>query len=133
METGDCGQQHEKGNELGSHFCIVTHPVLSAIIQSSPGRFRAGWFNASVGVGGRGVVPTRDDDVFGAGYFYTDLDPDRFAIGGSLDDSEQGFEVFYNASIMPATRLTFDLQYFDSPLPDTDDSILLALRLQADL
>ena len=42
-------------------------------------------FNASVGAGGRGVIPSRDDDFFGLGYFYSDVAPDRFIFGDVLD------------------------------------------------
>jgi len=86
-------------------------------------------FNASVGIGGRGLLPQRDDDVFGAGYYYSDLDPDRFTVI-EPDDSEQGVEVFYNLAITPATRLSFDFQWLDTPIPGLDDAYLFAARLQ---
>ena len=51
----------------------------------------------SIGVGGRGIIPTRDDDVFGVGYYYTHFqDTD---IGGAL-----GFDNCGQAS-RPSTTL----------------------------
>jgi porin len=54
-------------------------------------------WSGSFGVGGRGVVPSRDDDVFGVGYYYTRFQDTR--VGGllGLDHEGQGFETFYNA------------------------------------
>jgi porin len=86
-------------------------------------------FTGSIGVGGRGIFPGRDDDVFGIGYYYADVEADRFDIPVELDNSEHGVEVFYNMAITPAVKLTFDLQYHDSPLP-TDDATLMGVRLE---
>jgi porin len=85
-------------------------------------------WSGSFGVGGRGIVPSRDDDVFGVGYYYTHFQGTR--VGGLLgfSDEGQGFETFYNAAITPATHLTFDLQLADSALP-TDTAVILGARL----
>jgi porin len=86
-------------------------------------------WSGSFGVGGRGIVPARDDDVFGVGYYYTHFQETR--IGGLLgvDDEGQGFETFYNAAIIPAAHLTFDMQLADSALPRTDTAVILGARL----
>jgi porin len=86
-------------------------------------------WSASFGVGGRGIIPSRDDDVFGIGYYYTRLQDTR--VGGLLGISDEGqeFETFYNAAITPASHLTFDLQLADSALPDTDTAVILGARL----
>jgi porin len=86
-------------------------------------------WSASVGVGGRGIIPSREDDVFGVGYYYTHFQESR--VGGLLgfEDEGQGFETFYNAAITPASHLTFDLQLADSALPRTDTAVLLGGRL----
>jgi hypothetical protein len=74
----------------------------------------------------------RDDDVFGVGYYYADVDPDRFIgiVADDFDDREQGIEAFYNLAITPATHLTFDLQWLDTPFTDLDDAVVLGLRLR---
>jgi porin len=86
-------------------------------------------WSASFGVGGRGIIPSRDDDVFGVGYYYTRLQETR--IGGPLGikDEGQGFETFYNVAVIPAAHLTFDMQLADSALPRIDTAVILGARL----
>jgi porin len=86
-------------------------------------------WSASLGLGGRGIISSRDDDVFGVGYYYTRLQGTR--VGGLLGikDEGQGFETFYNAAITPASHLTFDMQLADSALPNTDTAVILGARL----
>jgi porin len=87
--------------------------------------------NISVGIGGRGVIPTRSNDVFGLGYFYNDLFSDHFTsdIVG-IEDHTQGGEVFYNLAITPAAKFSTNLQYLAAGLEDKDDAIVLSGRLQ---
>jgi porin len=86
-------------------------------------------WSASFGVGGRGMIPSRDDDVFGVGYYYTHFQETR--VGGLLgfEDEGQGFETFYNVAITPASHLTFDMQLADPALPRTDTAVILGGRL----
>lgn len=86
-------------------------------------------FSASVGLGGRGIIPSRDNDTFGIGYFYINLQKTR--IGGllNLENSSQGFETFYNLAVTPAAGLTFNLQVLDSPNPANDTAVVLGTRL----
>ena len=67
----------------------------------------------SVGVGGKGVVPTRDLDRFGLGYYYIVMENPRFR--GPLRTrtflrDEWGFEAFYNVALTPWMLLTPDIQ-----------------------
>jgi porin len=86
-------------------------------------------WSGSIGVGGRGIIPSRDDDVFGVGYYYTRFQESR--VGGPLGfkDEGQGFETFYNVALIPAAQLSFDLQLADSALPRTDTAVMLGGRL----
>jgi porin len=86
-------------------------------------------WSGSIGVGGRGIIPSRDDDVFGVGYYYTRSQGTR--IGGLLgfEDESQGLETFYNVAVIPAAHLSFDLQLADSALPRTDTAVILGGRL----
>ena len=86
-------------------------------------------WSASVGVGGRGIIPSRDDDVFGVGYYYTHFQETRLSGLLGFKDEGQGFETFYNVAITPASHLTFDLQLADSALPQTDTAVILGGRL----
>jgi porin len=87
-------------------------------------------FTFSVGVGGRGIIPGRDNDLFGAGYFYTETDSGNVLTDIGIEKSTQGFEMFYNVAITPAARLGFDLQWLEASLPKTDDAVVLGARLQ---
>jgi porin len=86
-------------------------------------------WSVSIGIGGRGIIPSRDLDVFGVGYYFTRIRETR--IGGLLgiDDESQGFEAFYELAITPATYLTLDAQVQDSALPDIDTAVILGARL----
>jgi len=83
----------------------------------------------SAGLGGRGLIPRRDNDTFGVGYFYSGLVSTRFTGIVGIDDHTQGFELFYSLAVTPAAQLTFDLQLIDSPLATLDTAVVLGLRL----
>jgi porin len=85
------------------------------------------------GIGGRGLIPGREEDVFGIGYFYSKLQTGGI-VAGAIDSryGEQGFEVFYEAALTPWMHLTPDLQVVE-PGPDgTDTAVILGLRLLVD-
>lgn len=86
-------------------------------------------WSASGGVGGKGIIPSRERDTFGVGYFHIKFQTGRLTDYEDADDQSQGFEAFYNVSITPAANLTFDAQVLDSPLPDVDTAVVLGLRL----
>jgi porin len=86
-------------------------------------------WSISGGVGGKGIIPGRDRDVFGVGYFHATLQQSRLSGLLGIDESSDGFEAFYNLSVTPASFLTFDVQVADSPPPATDTAILLGVRL----
>jgi porin len=102
------------------------------------GRF--GWSNGeanlfeqfySVGVGGKGTLPSRDHDTWGAGYYLANFsDNIRDVLGVH---SEQGVELFYNIEITPWLRVTPDLQVIVNPgggFQDRDVAIVYGLRTQ---
>ena len=62
------------------------------------------------GYWGRGLIPTRDNDTFGIGYYYNRVQILRISGILGLENSAQGFECFYNIAITPACRVTLDLQ-----------------------
>ena len=70
----------------------------------------------SFGFGGKGIIPTRDKDQFGIGYYYLKFSDD---ISSDLRqrlslDHEQGIEVFYNAAVLPWLHISPDLQIINS-------------------
>jgi porin len=86
-------------------------------------------WSGSIGVGGRGIIPSRDHDTFGVGYFYTHFQDTL--IGGALgfQNEAQGFEAFYNIAITPAANLTLDVQVQDTALPNVDTAVVVGARL----
>lgn len=85
----------------------------------------------SIGVGGKGVIPHRDNDTFGVGYYFLDLSNDL----PSNYHSEQGIECYYNIEITPWLHLTPDIQIITNPggTDDNDVSFVYGLRLQTNL
>ncbi len=85
----------------------------------------------SIGVGGRGIVPERDKDTYGLGYYFvkmTDEIPDRLNI-----DSEQGVEMYYSFEVTPWFHLTPDLQVIVNPgggIGDRDVAVVYGIRGQ---
>lgn len=85
----------------------------------------------SAGLGGKGIIPGRDNDTFGLGYYYADFTndlPDALNI-----DSEQGVELFYNIEITPWLHITPDLQVIVDPgggFGDRDVAIVYGVRAQ---
>ncbi|MCZ6508141.1 MAG: carbohydrate porin [Acidobacteria bacterium] len=86
-------------------------------------------WSVSGGIGGRGVIPGRDDDVFGVGYFYSHLQTLRITGVLGLDDHVHGAEAFYNIALTPATFLTLNGQVIEDALPATDTTLILGMRL----
>jgi porin len=87
----------------------------------------------SIGLGGKGIIPERDDDTYGLGYYYVDFEgrlPERLNI-----HSTQGVELFYNIELTPWMHLTPDLQVIVNPGGDADRdvAIVAGLRLQMTL
>lgn len=69
-------------------------------------------FVANGGVGGRSMIPRRQLDTFGIGYFYLGLS-DNFKTTTQPfkpQRDEYGVELFYNVAVTPWARLTTDLQ-----------------------
>jgi len=83
----------------------------------------------SAGLGGRGLIPRRDNDTFGFGYFYTSIVKARLSTILGIDDHTQGFEFFYNLAVTPAAQVTFDLQLIDPAASTLDTAVILGVRL----
>ena len=80
----------------------------------------------SIGLVGTGIIPGRDRDRFGVGYYYQQLSDNR--IGLLTDDNEQGVEVFYNMAVTPWFELGADLQVTDGAGRFSDTAVVGGLR-----
>ena len=85
--------------------------------------------SVSLGIGGRGVIDSRPNDVFGIGYFYNDVYDDNLTSKLGFEGESQGIEAFYNLAITPAAKFSINLQYLEPSLKDVDDAIVLSGRL----
>lgn len=86
-------------------------------------------WSLSVGLGGKGLIPGRDLDTAGLGYFYNRLqDRDTIAFD-RLSGATQGLEVYYNVAIARSVALSLDLQWTKSAFDQVDDALILGARL----
>ena len=70
-------------------------------------------FFYSLGIGGKGVIPTRHNDRYGFGFYYIDVSNPKlqgFFRTTKLLRDEYGFEAFYNIAVTPWLMLTPDVQ-----------------------
>jgi porin len=97
------------------------------------------------GIGGKGVIPGRDDDTFGLGFVRTQFSSEfvpflRQALNLGLNH-EDAIEMYYSAAITPWLDATADLQIIDpglkkspsSPPPllaNVDTAVIAGLRLR---
>lgn len=83
----------------------------------------------SGGIGGRGVLPGRPDDIFGVGYFRNEVQTRRLTTLLGVQDSYEGYEAFYNIAVTPAIGLTFNLQVVEPARDTMDEAVVLGARL----
>ena len=88
----------------------------------------------SLGLGGKGVIPRRDHDRFGLGFFYTEWSDIPLAEALGINNS-QGVELFYNIEIAPWLHITPDLQVLINPggVSDRATAIVYGMRVQMNL
>jgi len=82
----------------------------------------------SIGVGGKGVIPGRGRDSFGAAFYYVELTDQFQGILRRLDDSYGG-EIYYNFELTPWLHFTPDLQVLSPSLSQIDTTVVTGLRL----
>ncbi|MEW6584675.1 MAG: carbohydrate porin [Nitrospirota bacterium] len=93
----------------------------------------------SIGLGGKGVIPSRELDELGIGYYYVDVSNPKFT--GPLADrsflrDEYGVEAYYNIAITPWMKLTPDIQVIrpaqKQVLQIDEDTLLLSKKKDVD-
>lgn len=89
----------------------------------------------NVGLQAQGLLPSRDQDTMGVGYFYSGLSGDfKGLLNPPLDlDDLQGVELYYNAAITPYFHLTADIQFVEPASRANDTAVVLGLRGNIDL
>ena len=86
----------------------------------------------SIGVGGKGMIPTRDNDSFGIGYYYLDLSNKLPELIQRHSEDEKGIEIFYNIAVTPWLHITPDLQIIDPARSNVDTTVVAGVRVVMD-
>jgi porin len=82
----------------------------------------------SFGVGGQGMLPGRDLDRFGIGFYYTSFSRDLRGL--ILDSSEIGLEIFYNIAATNWLYVTPDIQVIEPAGRRSETAFITGLRVQ---
>jgi porin len=83
----------------------------------------------SIGFGGRGLIPGRDEDVFGIGFGYGQFNDDTPLSRLLIENDGYGLEVFYNAMLAPGVALTGDIQWIETASRSADTALVAGVRL----
>lgn len=86
----------------------------------------------SIGVGGRGLIPGRENDTFGAGFFYVDISDELPNLVLRRFGDSNGVEVFYNIEIAPWFHVTPDIQIINPSNKRVDTAIVFGIRTRID-
>lgn len=87
----------------------------------------------SLGMGGKGMIPGRDNDTFGVGYYYLAVSNKMGPVLSSLANDEQGIELYYNIAITPWLHITPDIQIIDPGRSHYSDTAVVAgVRMKID-
>jgi porin len=81
-----------------------------------------------IGIGGRGMLPGRNRDRFGIGFYHTKLSNDLPSI--FLSDDEIGLEIFYNIAATNWLYVTPDIQVIEPTARRATTAFLAGLRVQ---
>ena len=86
------------------------------------------YWTVSAGISGRGSIPNRDDDTWGVGLFYNDVQGlDRPLL--SFNNANGGVEAYYDIALFGCANLTLDAQWVKSAFESVDDATILGGRL----
>jgi len=83
----------------------------------------------SGGIGGRGLIPGRDDDTYGVGLGYSDFDTTPLLAAAGFDDDAWVFEAFYNFDLGHGLSLTANIQVLDPFLSTIGTTTIVGGRL----
>ena len=86
----------------------------------------------SIGLGGKGLIPGRDNDSFGIGYYYLAISDKLPRIIERRTQDEQGLELYYNVAITPWLHITPDLQVIEPVRDNVETTIVAGVRMKID-
>jgi porin len=86
------------------------------------------YWTFSAGLSGRGSIPSRDNDTWGIGIFYNDVQGlDRPLI--TFNNTNGGVEVYYDIALFGWAHLTLDAQWVKSAFDSVENATILGGRL----
>jgi porin len=88
-------------------------------------------WNIAAGIGGKGLIPGRDADGWGAGFYFIDMSKKGLLAAINIGN-EVGGEAFYNIAVTPAVHATLDAQLVSSARSRQDTAWILGGRLNLD-
>lgn len=87
------------------------------------------WF-LGAGVGGRGVLDSRPNDTFGAGFYYLGITDELPPVVDARARDEWGFELYYSAAVTPWLLITPDLQVIEPVSRAVETTVVAGLRVK---
>lgn len=87
-------------------------------------------WSISFGVGGSSLLPNRQDDTFGVGWYYINLSDEFGPVVSAVLDDEQGVELFYRIAITERFYVTPDIQFVHPDQIGLDTAIVPGIRTQ---
>jgi len=101
------------------------------LADTNPSPFR---WSANIGIGGSSLIPRRERDTFGFGYFYLGVNDSLKQLAAVVEplQDELGVEGFYNIAATPWCHITADLQAVTPSRQRADDLLLFSLRTKLD-
>jgi porin len=82
----------------------------------------------SLGLGGKGMIPTRPEDTFGVGYYYLGTANDLYRVKAFKLNNEQGVELYYNIKVTPWMQITPDLQIINPASKVVKTAVVAGIR-----
>ena len=89
-------------------------------------------FFYSAGLGGKGIIPTRNEDAFGVGFYYI-VASEKIPDPNDVFGDGQGIELFYNIEVTPWLHVTTDFQIIFPGDKRVDNAYVLGLRVKVDV
>jgi len=87
----------------------------------------------SIGIGGKGMIPGRNYDTFGVGYYFVSVSDDFGPVLSRFVEDEQGVELYYNIQVTPWLHITPDLQVIEPGRSQFSETAVVAgIRIRVD-
>ncbi len=87
----------------------------------------------SAGLGGKGLIPGRDNDTYGLGYYFLTVSDKLGPVLSSRIEDEQGVEVYYNIAVTPWLHITPNIQVIEPGRSRfSETAVVMGVRMKID-